>query len=53
MNWKNSGSMSYDECVSKISSSLKSIGKTFFDNFGTPALSSTGGLDNRLNLAIF
>lgn len=53
VNWKNSGSMSYDECVSKISSSLKSIGKTFFDNFGTPALSSTGGLDNRLNLAIF
>lgn len=53
VNWKNSGSMSYDECVSKISSSLKSIGKTFFDNFGTPALSSTGGLDNRLNLATF
>lgn len=53
VNWKINESMSYDECVSKISSSLKSIGKTFFDNFGTPALSSTGGLDNRLNLATF
>lgn len=53
VNWKNNECMSYDECVSNISSTLKSIGKTFFENFGTPALSSTGGLDNRLNLATF
>lgn len=53
VDWKSNESISYDECVSKIASTLMSIGKTVFENFGTPALSSTGGLDNRLNLATF
>lgn len=51
--WKGKEKLTYEESVSKISSTLKSISKTFYDNFGIPALSSTGGLDNRLNLAMF
>jgi len=51
--WVSKEKMSYEAIVDKVSKSLVSNASVITDCFGAPALSSTGGLDNRMNLASF
>jgi len=51
--WVSDEKMSYESIVDVVSKSLISNATEIIKSFGTPALSSTGGLDNRLNLASF
>lgn len=46
-----SDSLSYNEIVEKVAMTLSEDAAVFAKVFGTPGLSSTGGLDNRMNLA--
>ena len=51
IDWGGHENYSYEEIVSKMGDFVKSAAATLVKHFGTPALSSTGGLDNRWNLA--
>lgn len=51
--WRSHENLSYNEIVQKVGDFLKESALTFSKHFGIPGLSSTGGLDNRLNLASF
>lgn len=53
VDWRCDKDLNYDEVVKEISSILKKDASSIAKHFGIPALSSTGGLDNRLNLAAF
>lgn len=52
-NYKDLETLSYNQIVEKVSESLATDAYIFAKCYGTPALSSTGGLDNRMNLASF
>ncbi len=51
--WRSNQKLSYNEIVERIGDYLKQYATMFTKHYGTPGLSSTGGLDNRLNLASF
>ena len=53
VDWRCNEQYSNEEIVSRISDLLKKYAASFAKHYGVPALSSTGGLDNRLNLASF
>lgn len=44
---------SYEDSISKISEDMKYAAKTLYENFGTPTISMTGGLDSRMSLASY
>lgn len=53
VDWRGYDNLSYEEHVACIGEYMKKAAASLVKHFGTPALSSTGGLDNRLNLAAF
>lgn len=53
VDWRCHEQMQYEEVVARIGDYFKSAASSLIKHFGNPALSSTGGLDNRLNLASF
>lgn len=53
VDWRSDKNLSYRESIVRIGEYFKSVASILVKHFGNPALSSTGGLDNRLDLAAF
>ena len=51
--WVRSGQKSYEEIVGDVAKNLAESARIVAKCFGVPALCSTGGLDNRVNLSSF
>lgn len=51
--WRCYEDLNYNQVVQRIGDFLKESAAIFAKHYGVPGLSSTGGLDNRLNLASF
>ncbi len=49
--WRDTQNFTYEELTKKVGDTLLNNMRSVVKHYGTPALSSTGGLDNRLNLA--
>lgn len=51
VDWKLNINNSYQESVKKVTTNLNKVTKTVCENFGSPVLCMTGGLDSRMNFA--
>lgn len=43
----------YEETIACITKDMKYVARTLYDNFGTPTISMTGGMDSRMSLASY